>query len=172
MALTSVRPGEVRFAEWVEFEGLDGPSPLWRIPATRMKKTREHLVPLSGEAVDVLLALREISGTCTILFPSTRNPRKPISENDLCYFLSRSGFQGKHVPHGWRSTFSSVMNERHRADRGVIDLMLAHSPKDETEAAYNRSLHLNRRRELACEWARLITDGAVPAAELLGGARR
>jgi integrase len=172
LVLTAARPGEVRFAAWCEFEGLDGDAPLWRIPAARMKMKREHMVPLVPAVLAVLEALREVSGESALLFPSTRNARRAISENDLSYFVGRAGFRGRHVPHGWRSTFSSVMNERHRADRAVIDLMLAHAPSDETEAAYHRALHMDRRRELADEWARLILDGAAPASDLLGGARR
>ena len=76
------------------------------------------------------------------------------------------------MPHGWRATFSSVMNERFRADRDVIELMLAHVKGDKVEAAYNRSLHIERRRELAQIWADLILEGAVPAEELLGGFRK
>ena len=95
-----------------------------------------------------------------------------MSENAIGYLLNRAGFHHKHVPHGWRATFSSVMNERHRADTGVIDLMLAHVPKDKVEGAYNRALHLTRRRELAQAWADLILNGARPAAKLLVGPRR
>jgi integrase len=76
------------------------------------------------------------------------------------------------VPHGWRATFSTVMNERFRSDKQVIDLMLAHTPKDKVEGAYNRALHIDRRRELAQEWADLVLEGARPAAELLLGPRR
>ena len=76
------------------------------------------------------------------------------------------------MPHGWRATFSSVMNERFPADKPVIDLMLAHVPKDKVEGAYNRALHLERRRALAQEWADLILKDARPAAHLLGGPRR
>jgi hypothetical protein len=64
------------------------------------------------------------------------------------------------------------MNERHRADRQVIDLMLAHAPDDKTEAAYNRALHLERRRELAQIWADMLLDGAAPASVLVDGPRR
>ena len=63
-----------------------------------------------------------------------------------------------HVPHGWRSTFSTAMNECHRADRDVIDLMLAHAPRNKVEAAYNRAEHLQRRRELAQAWANMLLD--------------
>ena len=86
--------------------------------------------------------------------------------------LKRAGFLGKHVPHGWRSTFSYVMNELHPADKPIIDLMLSHMPDNKVEAAYNRARHLARRRELAQFWADLILEGAKPASELVDGPRR
>ena len=95
-----------------------------------------------------------------------------MSENAIGYLLNRAGYHHRHVPHGWRSTFSSVMNDRYRADRHLIDLMLAHVSKDKTEGAYNRALHIDRRRELAQEWADLILKGARPAADLLIGPRK
>jgi integrase len=88
------------------------------------------------------------------------------------YLLNRAGYHGHHVPHGWRSTFSTAINERYRADKDIIDLMLAHISKDKVEGAYNRELHLDRRRELAQVWANLILEGARPAADLLRGQRR
>ncbi|TWD45892.1 hypothetical protein FB480_1177 [Agrobacterium vitis] len=90
-----------------------------------------------------------------------------MSENAIGYLLNRAGYHHKHVPHGWRATFSSVMNELFPADRAIIDLMLAQTPKDKVEAAYNRARHLERRGELAQIWADLILDGAPAASELL-----
>jgi integrase len=172
LALTALRPGELRAATWGEFEDLDGLEPLWRVPARRMKMRAEHLVPLSTQAVEVLAAVRVLTGRGPLPFPSTRHAHKPMSENALGYLLNRAGYHHRHVPHGWRAGFSSVMNERFREDRAVIDLMLAHAPKDRVESAYNRAVHLARRRELAQAWADLLLEGAAPAASLLTGARR
>ncbi len=172
LALTVVRPGELRASRWVEFEGLDGPDPLWRVPAERMKMKKEHLVPLSRQALAVLNAVRPLTGRCPLVFPSTRHAHLPMSENAIGYLLNRAGYHSRHVPHGWRATFSSVMNEHHRADRHVIDLMLAHAPQDKTEAAYNRALHMGRRRELAQEWADMLLEGAADLAEVVAGRRR
>jgi hypothetical protein len=72
-----------------------------------------------------------------------------MARTAIGYMLHRAGYHGRHVPHGWRSTSSTIMNERHRADRAVIDLTLAHLSKDKTEAAYSRAAHMARRRELA-----------------------
>jgi len=75
-------------------------------------------------------------------------------------------------PHGWRATFSTVMNEAYPADRHVIDLMLAHAPKDKTEAAYNRAVHLPRRRELGQVWANKLLEGAVHLETVVAGRRK
>lgn len=163
LALTAVRPGEIRAAAWTEFESLDGDAPVWRVPAARMKMKREHLVPLSRQAVEVLNVARTITGRCPLVFPNTRFAHRPMSENAIGYLLNRAGYHHRHVPHGWRATFSSVMNERFRGDQPIIDLMLAHAPKDRVEAAYNRALHMGRRRELAQEWADILLPDAAPA---------
>ena len=172
LALTSVRSTELRLMQWAEIEDLDGPEPLWRIPARRMKMKREHLVPLSGKAIDILEVARRLGGGSPLVFPSVRWANRPMSENALGYLLNRAGYAARHVPHGWRSTFSSVMNERYHNDGAIIDLMLAHEKENKVEAAYNRAIHLSRRRELAQAWADLLLEGAAHAAELRDGPRK
>jgi integrase len=175
LALTAVRPGTLITTPWAELSGLDGREPLWQIPAARMKlrleykddDARDHIVPLSRQAVEAINALRSITSRCPLVFPNTRHPHRPMSENAIGYLLNRAGYHHRHVPHGWRSTFSTVMNERFPADRQIIDLMLAHVPDNRVEGAYNRAAHLGRRRELAQLWADLIMEGQVPAADLL-----
>jgi len=188
LALTAVRPGEVAGAHWDEFEGLDGTAPLWRIPAARMKGDKDrkeevggdHLVPLSRQAVEVLEALAQLTGRFALLFPGERFSHRPISENTLNALLKRAGYQNRHVPHGFRAAFSTIMNERtdrawreagHKdasPDRAIIDLMLAHVPGNKVEAAYNRSGYMERRRELAQEYADLIIVDLEPPAAQLG----
>jgi integrase len=172
LALTALRQGELRGAYWTEFEGLNGKAPIWRVPASRMKMKVEHIVPLSRQAVETLAVLRTLTGGGPLPFPSTSNAHKPMSENALGFLLSRAGYQKLHVPHGWRASFSTIMNERHPADRAMIDLMLAHKPKDAVEGAYNRAEHMNRRRELAQIWADLISEGLAAPATLLELPRR
>ncbi|MGG5811431.1 tyrosine-type recombinase/integrase [Falsiroseomonas sp. CW058] len=174
LALTVVRPGaELLGARLAEIEDLDGPEPSWRIPAPRTKTKRaDHLVPLAPQAVEVVQALMPFIGKSGLLFPTARTTRRAISNNAIGYLLNRAGYHGQHVPHGWRAAFSTVMNERHRADRAVIDAMLSHVPKERVEAAYNRAEHLARRRELAEEWAGLLLDGLPAAEDLLRGPRR
>lgn len=139
LALTAVRPNEIRGATWYEFENLDGKSPLWRIPAIRMKGGHarkaeiggDHLVPLAPQSVEVLRAVWPLSGKGDLVFPCSRHGHKPISENAIGYLLNRAGYHGHHVPHGFRAAFSTIMNEwaereGKEHDRSVIDLMLAH----------------------------------------------
>lgn len=184
LALTAVRPGVVRGARWDEF-ALDGNAPIWHIPAERMKlsldrkdeRAFDHVVPLSPQAVAVLRAIQPLTGRGELVFPGQRHAHIPLSENAIGYLYNRVGWHGRHVPHGWRAAFSTVMNERAKAagnfgDREVIDLMLAHVPANKVESAYNRAQFMPRRREIAREWADLLTEGLLPAADLLELARR
>lgn len=167
LALTAARPGEVRLATWAEING-DG----WLIPAERAKTHKEHLIPLSRQALEVIEAVRPISSGSPYVFPGVRWIMRPMSENALGYLLNRAGYSGRHVPHGFRSSFSSIMNERNPTDRAVIDLMLAHTPSNRVEGVYNRAKHMARRKALAQEWADLLLEDFPPAAELLFLPRR
>lgn len=177
LALTAVRPGTLATTPWSEFDDLDPAKPVWRIPADRMKlkkehkedEDRDHLVPLSRQAVEAIKAVRAVTGKGPYVFPNARHAHKPMSENAMGYLLNRAGYHSKHVPHGFRSSFSTIMNERFPADRQVIDYMLAHVPKDKVESAYNRAIYLPRRIELAQEWADILMEKAPPAIDLLAG---
>lgn len=187
LALTAVRSAVLRTTTAAEFEGLDGPSPIWRVPAAKMKlavqqkqdDAFEFIVPLSRQAVETLRVAMAFSGKAPLIFRSVRHPRRAISDSTISKAYRDAGFAGVHVPHGWRSTFSTVMNERAldaqddrcAGDRAIIDLMLAHVPVG-VEAAYNRAAYMPRRRQLAQEWADLLTQGLVDPAELLTGPRR
>lgn len=177
LALTAARPGMVRMAAPWEFERLDEPDPIWRIPAEKMKLTAtrrndvrfEFIIPLSPAAVDVVKTALRLA-TPELLFPGGRR-RKPISDSTLSKVHRSAGFRGVHVPHGWRASFSTVMNEiaaieNRVGDREIIDLALAHVP-DDVEAAYNRYAYLPRRRQLLLEWAGMLMEGAAPAETLL-----
>lgn len=188
LALTAVRPNEIHGARWDEFEDLDGEEPLWRIPAHRMKgdvdrkaeEDGDHLVPLAPQAVAVLKAMMPLTGDLELIFPSDRHVHRPMSENTLRALLIRAGYYQRHVPHGFRSAFSTIMNERvERAwreaghataspDRAIIDLMLAHVPTNRVEGAYNRAAYMPRRRELAQEWADILLADMWPPAIHIG----
>ncbi|MEG3143740.1 integrase arm-type DNA-binding domain-containing protein [Sphingomonas sp. RT2P30] len=175
LALTAVRPSELRGARWEEFEDLNGSEPPWRIPAARMKGDLDrkeelggdHLVPLAAEAIAVLRAVWPLTGEGVLVFPNARQMHQPMSANALGYLLNRAGYHGHHVPHGFRAAFSTIMNEwaeRHGkdGDRAIIDLMLAHVPRGKVEGAYNRAAYMPRRRELAQVWADKVCEG-LPA---------
>jgi integrase len=179
LALTAVRPSELRGARWEELEDLNGKLPLWRIPSWRMKGdldrkeelNGDHLVPLTPQALAVLKALWPLTGHGELLFPSNRHAHRSMSENAIGYLLNRAGYHGHHVPHGFRAAFSTIMNEwaereGKEHDRQVIDLMLAHAPTGKVEGAYNRAAYMPRRRELATVWANLLSEGLPEPAVL------
>jgi hypothetical protein len=185
LAITAARSGSLRHAEPHEFEDLDTDQPVWRIPAAKMKlesslkrqEAFEFIVPLPRQAVEIVRLAMRLSPGDKYLFPSTRRPNKPMSENALSTMYRRfPQFASRHVPHGWRSTFSTIMNERAQllqksSDRQIIDLMLAHKPSG-VEALYNRADFMPRRREIAQEWADLLLGPLPPAAALTQGPRR
>lgn len=187
VALTAVRSAVQRNAKWEEFEGLDGPNPIWRVPPGTMKLALrlkdddqfEHIVPLSRQAVEVIEAIRPLTGHLPYLFPNDRHAHRPMSENAVRALIIRAAggrYHYKHCTHGYRSSFSSIMNEWRRRegrpdDREVINLMLAHVVEDKVEGAYNRAAHFDRRVELSQIWADMILNGASPAANLLEGLR-
>lgn len=178
LALTAVRPGALITTPWSELDALDGD--VWLVPAARMKLIKkrkeeeeyDHLVPLSAQALEVISVLRSITGGGPYAFPNTRHIHQPLSENAIGYHLNRIGYRDKHVPHGWRASLSTILNERYPADHAVIELLLAHREENETKAAYNRAKHLQRRRELLQIWADLILKDAGPAQSLLMTPRR
>ncbi len=185
LALTAARPGPVRWAERDEFEGLDGAEPIWRIPASKMKldlaKSEQDgfafVIPLSKQAVATVKAAIAFAKRRKYLFPSVRYSHRPISENALSTNYKRvPGFGGKHTPHGWRSSFSTIMNERadeldRPGDTQVIELMLAHEIPG-VRGIYDRGRYMRRRRELAQEWADLLTVGLISPEELVDGPRK
>jgi integrase len=171
LALTATRPNEVQFAMWDEFEDLNGSAPIWRIPAARMKTKREHIVPLAAAAVDVVRAARIMCHYSPYVFCHKSDLKRPMSHATLSYLLRDAGYQGRHVPHGNRAAFSSIMTERHPEDYDAVDAVLAHVVPG-TRGRYMRTTFLERRRELMEEWAGLILDGAPDAETLLLGKRR
>ena len=171
LALTACRPSEVRGAAWSEFEHLDGAAPVWRIPAHRMKTRVEHIVPLPQQAVAIIEVLRPLSGHLDLLFPNSRPAARPISRRALLDVLYRCGFRGQHCSHGFRSSFSTIMNARHPQDAAAIEAALAHVVGG-VRGIYMRGDYLERRRELMAEWAGLLFDGAAPPEILLSGPRR
>lgn len=189
LALTAVRLAAVRGMVWAE---VDLAARTWTVPAARMKLGREkkedarydHVVPLSAEAVAVLEAARPKSGAGQVglVFPGrmlkiervARQPdgrwfcratKTPIAAGAIRELYDRAGFAGRHVPHGWRASFSTILNENLGPDwRFDIDAALGHAGKGKVEAAYNRSRLLDRRRALFDTWGTLLfPDGSASA---------
>lgn len=148
LALTFVRTQELIGAQWHEFD-LD--AGLWVLPAERMKMKREHLVPLSKQALETLQELRAIGGGSRFVFPG-RNRDRPMSNNTMLFALYRLGYKGKMTGHGFRAVASTMLNEKGiRAD--VIERQLAHSEKNDVRGAYNRAEYLPERKKMMQGWA-------------------
>jgi integrase len=151
VVLTFLRTTELRAGRWSEFENLDSAGSLWRIPADRMKKRREHIVPLSRQAVDVLHELRSLSGDSEFAFPSP-GAEKFMSNNTLLFALYRLGFHGRATTHGFRGVASTVLHES-GFNSDWIEMQLAHVDRDKTRAAYNAAKYLPERRRMMQWWA-------------------
>jgi integrase len=148
LALTFVRTSELIGAQWSEFD-LD--AGLWIIPASRMKMSAEHVVPLSRQAVDIMNELRAIGGDSRFILPG-RNRDRAISNNTLLFALYRLGYKGKMTGHGFRAVASTILNESgFRSD--VIERQLAHCERNEVRGAYNRAEYLAERAKMMQHWA-------------------
>ena len=152
MLFTFVRTKELRAAEWIEFD-LKEMDPTWKIPSERMKMRREHVVPLSSQAVEVLNKVSEISGSEKLVFPGQQNPTKPMSENTLLYALYRMGYHSRATTHGFRSVASTILNESGLWHPDSIERQLAHFETNKVRSAYDRSEHLSDRRKMMQWWA-------------------
>ena len=152
MLYTFVRTKELRAAEWIEFD-LKEMDPTWKIPSERMKMRREHVVPLSSQAVEVLNKVSEISGSEKLVFPGQQNPTKPMSENTLLYALYRMGYHSRATTHGFRSVASTILNESGLWHPDSIERQLAHVETNKVRSAYDRSEHLSERRKMMQWWA-------------------
>ncbi|EPO5717107.1 integrase domain-containing protein [Klebsiella sp. R19] len=150
--LTLVRPSEASGARWAE---IDLDAKLWTIPAERMKAKREHIVPLSPQALDILEVMRPISNHREHVFPSRNDPKQPMNSQTANAALKRIGYGGKLVAHGLRSIASTTMNES-GLNADVIEAALAHSDKNEVRRAYNRSIYLDKRIELMNWWGAFV----------------
>ncbi len=148
LILTFVRPGELRNARWIE---LDEDKAIWRIPAERMKMKRDHAVPLSKQALEIIRELRTISGKGELVFPGWKNVETPISDVTLTKVLRIMGYDKKNkkhvVPSGFRATASTILNEK-GFNRDAIERQLAHVEEDRVRAAYHHSEYMEVRKEM------------------------
>jgi len=161
--LTMVRTQETRFAEWSEFEGLDGSEAIWRIPPHRMKMRTEHLVPLPPQAIKLLDEIRAIhpyleagnERLSRYLFPVATSKSGTISENRMLDIMYRMGLRGKATVHGFRGLASTVLNESGEFSSDWIEMQLAHIPRG-VRAAYNSAGYLDHRRKMMNWWAEYL----------------
>lgn len=147
LALTWTRTAELRGMLWKEIEGE-----VWRVPASRMKRRRDHVVPLSKQALVIIEKMRARSKGSEYVFPNDRRLDRPMSENSILYLLGRMGYGQKMTGHGWRSIASTWANENgYPSD--AIERQLAHSPDDKVRAVYMRSEFMEIRAKMLADYA-------------------
>lgn len=145
-----VRPGELRKAEWTEFD-LENAE--WRIPAKRMKMRVLHIVPLSRQVLGILRDLHPYSSDGQYLFPSVRAKSAPISDMTLLAGLRRLGYAKEQMTvHGFRSLASTLLNEQ-GFNKDWIERQLAHGERNSVRASYNYAEYLPERRKMMQAWA-------------------
>lgn len=148
--LVFVRPGELRHAEWTEF---DFDKAEWRIPAGKMKMKEQHIVPLSAQAIAILQEIKPLTGHGRLVFPSERGGGRPMSENTINGALRRLGYTTDEMTgHGFRSMASTMLHEL-QYTHAVIERQLAHGERNKVSASYNFAEHLPERRKMMQEWS-------------------
>ena len=150
VVLCAVRSGEARFARWEE---IDFETATWTIPATRMKMKREHRIPLSTRALEVLAEARELSDS-ELVFRSPTG--KVLSDSTMSKLCRENGINA--VPHGFRATFTNWASEKTNAPHAVQVAALAHVVANEVERAYHRTDLFDRRRTLMQQWADFLSE--------------
>lgn len=162
LALTWVRTTELRMMPWSELDG-----DLWRIPAGRMKRRKDHMIPLSPQALVILAKLRARAGISPYVFPSENRDDRPMSENTILALLGRIGYKGRMTGHGFRTMASTWANEAGYSS-DAIERQLAHSPVDRVRAVYNRAEFMDERRRMLAAWADWLDAAEGVKAERLG----
>lgn len=163
--LVFLRPGELRTAEWAEF---DMDAAVWTIPAAKMKiKTQDHVIPLPRQAVSILEELRPLTGHGRYLFPGMRDHDRPMSDAAINAALRRLGYDKEtFTAHGFRAMARTVLDEVLEFPIHIIEHQLAHAVKDANGRSYNRTAHLPQRREMMQRWADYL-DGLKAGAEII-----
>ena len=152
LALTFVRPSELRRARWEEF---DFDNALWIIPKERMKMRRPHVVPLSRQALTALGFLRGLSGHGPSLFPNHRYPDRELAASSFNYAIGRLGYEGRFSAHGFRATATTLLGLLGYPDK-LVDLQLAHRRKDASRAPYDHARFVGSRTLLMQDWADIL----------------
>lgn len=155
MLLTFVRTNELINSTWDE---IDFKNKRWLIPAERMKMGKEHIVPLSDQAIEILKDQKENWGHWSHVFPSPVKPQKSISNNTILGALKRMGYQGRMTGHGFRSLAMGAIKQELGYRHEVIDRQLAHTPKSKIDKAYDRAAFLQDRIRMMQDWADYLDD--------------
>ncbi|MGL5727195.1 MAG: integrase domain-containing protein [Plesiomonas sp.] len=161
---TMTRPSESSGARWDE---IDWDAKVWTIPAARMKKRRQHRIPLTQQMLDLLDVMKPISGRREFIFPSDRDPKKPCNSQTANMALKRMGFAGRLVSHGLRSLASTTLNEQ-GFEPDLIEAALAHVDDNQVRSAYNRTDYLERRKPMMCWWSSHIEEAAKGSLSVTG----
>ena len=165
-----VRPGELRHAEWAEFD-LNGM--IWTIPAEKTKMRVAHRVPLTRQVKEVIDALREISGNRRYLFPAQGKQDRPMCENTINLALRRMGFDGKAMTaHGFRAMASTLLNEQSRWNPDAIERQLGHAELNGVRRAYARGEHWDERVRMMEHWSNYLDQLRAGATILQGKFRQ
>ncbi len=159
---TMVRSSEAAGAKWEEVDFING---IWVIPSERMKMNRQHVVPLTKQSLDILTAIKPISGDSEYIFPADQISR-PINKEAANKALRKLGYKDKLVAHGLRSLASTTLNEQ-GFDPDVIETALAHMDKNEVRRAYNRAEYIARRRVMMEWWSNHIEFNHIKIENLL-----
>lgn len=162
---TFVRTGELRGARWEEFN-LEKKE--WRIPAERMKMDEEHIVPLSGQAIEIIEQIREINGGSELLFPNRNKPMLPMSENTMLFALYRMGYRGRTTTHGFRSVASTILHEQGFPSE-IIELQLSHAERNKVKASYNFAKRLPERYQMMQWWADYLDRAQAGGGNVIEG---
>jgi integrase len=163
-ALTFVRPGELRHAEWQEID-LDAGQ--WNIPAEKMKLKLPHVVPLSTQAVAILKELEPLTGAGRFVFPNGRGQSRPLSENGVLAALRTMGYtKDEMTGHGFRAAARTMLDEVLQQRVDLIEHQLAHAVRDPNGRAYNRTAHLPARKEMMQLWSDYL-DGLKAGAKVV-----
>ncbi len=155
-ANVAVRPANIRFAQWDE---IDFDSDLWKIPASKMKTNKDHLVPLSPQSIKILKEVRKLTADAKYIFHSLRSKQSTMSDATMLNALRRMGYsKDEIVVHSFRAMFSTICNERKYAREEVIEVQLAHSVGTKVSKTYNRAKYIDERKKLMQKWSDFLEE--------------
>lgn len=165
LMLTFVRTSELIGARWSE---INLEKREWVIPAERMKMGRQHIVPLSKQAIAIFEDLRKLTARSDFAFPNQANPRKHMSNNTILGALKRLGYKGRMTGQGFRALAMSTIKEKLGYRHEVVDRQLAHAPRNKVDAAYDRAKFLDERRKMMQQWADYLDAAASDGKVVVG----